>query len=518
MTPQPHPERAFWRVALALALALVVPVACGGGGEGGAPADGSGPGPGVDARVTADAPADPPSGGPDTAPADVPPPPPDVPQPADLPPRRDERPADSPAPPRDIEMVGRGTIAGTVWAPGNAPGMVPEGQEIPVYGALVALTHALPAPFPQRAYCMECTWPEGRSAITDEDGRFEIRGAPAERYLLVIQKGQFRRVTEVTVVENTVTELPQSVTTLPSVTDPVRGTWIPKMAIATGDYDKLEDVLGKMGIGRVDATGVYDFGSAEGVIDVWDNGGGAGSYAIGTLGDLASDLQKLMQYHIVFIPCSSSLNTNVLREQGVLRNLRDYVKEGGKLYVTDWSGEWMDNVFPAQIDLGMVDTPATAYDPATDTWHTWEFGSADGAAYDSNNAEAVDEHLHAWLEGQEGPSPETGVQVAYDPDEFFVEGNWNTIEALTPVLLGRDADGEDVYDEPHAYVVGGSEYEPEPKYPLTVTFEPAGCGRVLFSTYHTTDTTHVGLVPQERVLIYLIMEIGVCTDPKYEYL
>jgi hypothetical protein len=47
---------------------------------------------------------------------------------------------------------------------------------------------------------------------------------------------------------------------------------------------------------------------------------------------------------------------------------------------------------------------------------------------------------------------------------------------------------------------------------LTVTYEPAGCGRVLYSTYHTTANTPPGLAPQERILVYLIMEIGVCKD------
>ena len=50
----------------------------------------------------------------------------------------------------------------------------------------------------------------------------------------------------------------------------------------------------------------------------------------------------------------------------MLRNIRDYVAAGGNLYVTDWSGEWHDNVFPEQIRLGggigglfnTTDTPA----------------------------------------------------------------------------------------------------------------------------------------------------------------
>ena len=80
--------------------------------------------------------------------------------------------------------------------------------------------------------------------------------------------------------------------------------------------------------------------------------------------------------------------------------------------------------------------------------------------------------------------------------------------------MGVDDDGFPIYDEPHVFVIGGSEEEPLPKRPLTVTYEPAGCGRVLFSTYHTTDELHPGLVPQERILLYVIMEIGICMDPK----
>ena len=82
---------------------------------------------------------------------------------------------------------------------------------------------------------------------------------------------------------------------------------------------------------------------------------------------------------------------------------------------------------------------------------------------------------------------------------------------LHRVEVGVDFEGLPVWDDPRAFVIGG-EGNSTPKRPLTVTFEPAGCGRVMYSTYHTTDTSHVGLVPQERILLYLIMEIGVCKE------
>ena len=49
-------------------------------------------------------------------------------------------------------------------------------------------------------------------------------------------------------------------------------------------------------------------------------------------------------------------------------------------------------------------------------------------------------------------------------------------------------------------------------YPMTLGF-PYGCGRVLYTTYHTVGEMsgpHAGLEVQERILVYLIMEIGVC--------
>lgn len=423
-------------------------------------------------------------------------------------------------PPRDVPPGTTGTLHGTVWAPGNAPGQVPAGQEIPIYGALVSVDSVPPEPIPQGAWCASCVWPAARGAVSDERGRFTIADVDPGTWYFTVEKGQFRRTSRVTIEAGQTMWLSETQTTLPNVHDPDRGLWTPRIALALGSYDALEDVFGKLGLGRVNAWGAFEQGSAKDVIDVFDNRGTAQpGVTLGTLADLVTDLERMMTYHIIFIPCSGNQNTAVLREQGVLRNLRDYVEAGGRLYVTDWSGEWFDAVFPGPVDLGPegLDTPALAYDEATDTWATGLFGSADGAHYNSPNAEAVDEHLWAWLDAQKAPSPLSEQATDIDPDRFYVEGNWNTIEALTAYSAGTDELGEPVVAEPHVFVAGGSEHDPTPKRPMTVTFEPAGCGRVMYSTYHTIDHTHVGLTAQERVLIYLIMEMLVCHDPKHDF-
>ncbi len=123
-------------------------------------------------------------------------------------------------------------------------------------------------------------------------------------------------------------------------------------------------------MGSVDSTGAFDGPSAVGIFDFYDNGGPNAAQAIGTLEDLMRDLNTMLTYDIIFIPCSGATYSDVLKDHAVLSNVRDYVAAGGKLYVTDWSGEWADNVFPEQVELDATsDTPASAYDAETDTWN-----------------------------------------------------------------------------------------------------------------------------------------------------
>jgi hypothetical protein len=397
--------------------------------------------------------------------------------------------------------------------------MVAAGQEIPISGALVYLTSFRPDPIPLGAYCEYCVPAPATSTVTDHRGEFFILDYPPGSYWMVIEKGQFRREIEVTVQQSTLTHLPGQTTTLPDHHDPGNGYSIPKIAMAVGVFDQLETILGKMNLGSVNTMGGFETEHAGGEVDIWLNGGCCyDDVAKGTLTDLVYDLEKMLEYHIIFIPCSVEEQSGVLHDEEVLSNIRTFVQRGGKLYVTDWSGEWHDNVFPAHVELGGggTDTPAEAFDAETGTWDSDLFGHADGEDYDTPNAEAVDSDLAAWLDGQIGPTAKNTEPSTYNADAFEVVGNWNFIESVSTVQVGTDTTGAPIYNEPRVFVVGGSEEAPLPKRPLTVTYEPAGCGRVLYSTYHTTDELHSGLVPQERVLLYLIMEIGICTDPKLQ--
>ncbi|MBI4510704.1 MAG: hypothetical protein HY698_13805 [Deltaproteobacteria bacterium] len=431
----------------------------------------------------------------------------------------------------DASIGPTGIVSGTVWAPGNAPGLAPAGHEIPVFAAMAYLSLAAPAPIPQEVYCDRCVDPVGHYTFSDPKGNFQLKNIKPGTYWLVIQKGQFRLDQQVVVEGNQTLALPTRNTTLPSQHDPANGKWVPRIALAEGNYDQLEDILGKMGMGTVDDEGALVASSIPENLHMYKNVGsilgegyGTGKFGAahrGTLNDLVADLSKMSQYHIIFVPCSAGPNTELFSKPAYRENIRKYVQAGGKFYVTDWSAEWEDVVFPEFIRfVADHDTPPGAGQS--------QFNKGDGGgvestpdyprAYNSFNAKAEHEELNEWLNNQVGPLvtisdlgtidySKTGVM---DANNFAVEGNWNRIEETPSVVIGTNEENMPVRSQGQHWVVGDWSKGDSVRHPLTVTFEPGGCGRVLFSTYHTTEDAHAGLVPQERVLLYLIMEIGVC--------
>ena len=402
------------------------------------------------------------------------------------------------------------TVTGRVWAPKWAPGDVPAGQEIPVFGATVYVTDQRPAAIPQQTYCESCADTPQGSVSSKHDGSFELSVTGAGHYWLVIEKGSFRLEQELDLAPGTTTLAPQN-TTLPSKHDPANGAWIPKVAIVKGDYDAIEDILGKIGFGSM-ANNKMTTPDGELTFYTWGGSGNTGAEY------LVQNISELRKYHIVFFPCSTLVNDTLLKDEANLKNIRQFVADGGKLYVTDWSGEVGDRAFPPQIQLGSdgFGTPDTVgtYDPMTLTGNITTYGDADGNIYDSEDGKAIDPDLHMWLGLQTAPTETNPVPSMINADQFQVHHNWNWIQKLNSVMKGTDEMNQPVYDDPKAWVTASDEDGHGPK-PVAVTFEPAGCGKVLFSTFQTSGASasdsHAGLTAQERVLLFLIMEISDCT-------
>jgi hypothetical protein len=328
----------------------------------------------------------------------------------------------------------------------------------------------------------------------------------------VIQKGQFRIEQQMTFSLGT-TALPPNATTLPSQWNPAMGMFMPRVAMAQGTNDRIEDILAKLGIGTLSGNQyggpLGENGETELVIYQYSG------TEPGTVTHLLENIDEMRKYHILFFPCATSMSgiNTLLQDQAVLANIRRYVSEGGKLYVTDWSGEIADRAFPPQIELGDLGADSVGtYDPVTFTGTLTTVGDANGGLYASPDGKAVDPGLNAWLGLQTGPSEDGGIGM-YNADAFRVTDNFNWIRKLNAVQIGVDDDDMPIYDSPKAWVTGSKPSEPAAQQkPLAVTYEPTGCGKVLYTTFQTAGSAHQGLYPQERVLLYLIMEIQSCSN------
>lgn len=367
--------------------------------------------------------------------------------------------------------------------------VAPEGT-IPISGALVYVSAYPPAAIPDGVYCDKCVHlPDGTPHVsTNPDGTFEL-DANTGNYYLVVQKGAFRRVRQVTIQEGK-QQVPIDKTTLPPIMDKANGDDVPKMAVMLGAWDPIEVVLARMGM---KATITKDLLGKAQVL-----GKDAPSFAIyGVHGlfemspypnpvQLITDPKEISKYHIVFLPCSGGTNSGDTgpkcssiynSDPRVKSTITDFVQKGGRLYVSDWSYEYVRQLFPGYISWSGENST---------------IGSACGGGGGDQSVSRSDAGLDAWLRAQ-------------SQNLTAVKDAWTSIRSVQD-RMGPDADGKTVKITPKVWV--------EASAPVTTSVQH-GCGRVMYTTYHTqpTSQTSGALEPQALALLYLILEVGVCIDP-----
>lgn len=371
--------------------------------------------------------------------------------------------------------------------------VAPEGT-IPIAGALVYVTGAPPPAIPDGVYCDKCVHlPEGTAYTTTRaDGTFELPAGLGSAYL-VVQKGAFRRVRPLTLVSGP-QAVPLAMTTLPAITDKEHGDDIPKIAVMLGAWDPIELVLAKMGL---KATITKDLlGKAQVLAKDAPAFAIYGAHFLGEVTPypspvtLITDPKEISKYHIVFIPCSGSSNAgggnpNDPKCSGVYNyspkvktTLNDFVKSGGRIYASDWSYEYVRQVFPGFV-----------------TWRgeSPTIGSACMGGGGDQSVSHKDTGLDAWLSAQA-------------QSLVSVKDAWTAISSVQ-AMSSVDPDGKPVLVTPKVWVEAQGA-------PVTTSLQH-GCGRVLYTTYHTqpTSQTNAALEPQALALLYLILEVGVCIDP-----
>jgi hypothetical protein len=391
-------------------------------------------------------------------------------------------------------------LTGTVYAPNLV---------IPVSGALVYASATAPEGVPDHVYCAECVkLPcDTPYTLSQADGSFSLPVPSGARYI-VVQKGQFMRVTEVDVAPGD-NPLAVEVTSLPDHRDPQSGLYIPNIALALGEFDRLEDALAKLGLADTDIdmnsyTETYVPGTEQ--FDMWDNTTFPMYPTLGTIEQLVLDYSKLEKYHILFVPCSNDPYIQSMFGDVAKDNVRKWVSEGGRFYVADWSNEYLFAGFGQY-----------------QTFHkNKNYGGTDlGSPYDSLGT-VLDADLLAWLQALPAALKNINPQNGGGFDHPTIDAlpqietvdNWSGVLA-TPKILVDDGMGGKVDVGHKIWIEGpgdGVNVPVEPQ-PLTITAQ-YGCGKIMFTTYHMAEflDSYIGLTPQELVLLYLILEIGVCQE------
>lgn len=360
------------------------------------------------------------------------------------------------------EPTAIGFMVGTVFAP--------EGT-VPISNALVYLAPSMPAPFAPGVFCDKCVeLPAGTPyTYSKADGTFKLPVYAAGPQVLVVQKGHFRRARKVTATAGN-NPVPGDLTKLPGAPDPQNGDEIPRIGVTFGGFDKIELSLKKLGITSFDRYGKDPFNDPKGLPP-----------SVGQPFDLLDSQEKLAQYHIVLLPCALGGLSCGAPSAPQKERLRQYVSAGGKLYVTDYSYEYVNQTWPGFItwkDKNGQDMNASS---------PWGAACQNGAY--TKPGTANDPGLASWL-------------GAIGEKNFDLKDSWTIISKVNP-MASTDVDGKPVTVTPKVWMTSNG------TGPSTVSFDQQ-CGRVLFSTYHAEGGEADALLAQEKALLFILLEVGVC--------
>ncbi|MBX3187874.1 MAG: carboxypeptidase regulatory-like domain-containing protein [Labilithrix sp.] len=388
---------------------------------------------------------------------------------------------------KQVACAGGGTtsLSGKVYDPSGT---------VPLYNAIVYVPNAALTPFVDGVSCDKCgTAPSGKpitTALTNARGEFKLDNVPVGVEIpLVVQIGRWRREVKLPAVPQCVdTAVDAANTRLPR--NKAEGS-IPKIAIATGGADSLECFFRKLGIddaeftnpggaGRVNLYQGLRTGNDGARIDTSTPNGGA-------LWDNAAELAK---YDMVILSCEGAEN-NGTKSQPARDNLRGYLDAGGRVFASHFHYTWFKN--------GANPLPLTA---------TWVNNGNDSTAnVNVDTSFAKGQAFSEWLQAV-GASP--GGPGIVPMTELR-----RNVTTVPGVGMGADVSRRWLYT-PNVEDTKFFSFN-------TPVGTPADqqCGRGVYTDIHVSsgdlsggtfpaNCTTTGLTPQEKALLFLMMDLASC--------
>lgn len=290
-----------------------------------------------------------------------------------------------------------------------------------------------------------------------------------------------------------------------------------KIAVVTGLFDRMQDILAKLGFGAI-GTEISDYSNYGKLIlgtenfDLYDGDGSLHGHDYPLMEELFEDNDAdgkidLHNYDMVFINCGASENSfatnstktgkglshrdfhrhsaeNTSLTLGATNELHSFVENGGILYCTDWAYDYVEQTFPSMIDFyGSDAIPADQPE--------LPFAAEIGPSDIDVQGEVLNSSLTSWLSGVTCNDRNTCLNTDGSVHITSFMEDWVMMHGPHP---NADLD---------IWVEGEVE---DKTIPLTVSFN-VGTGKVIYSSYHTA---HSGFspywIPQERLLQYLVFE------------
>lgn len=302
---------------------------------------------------------------------------------------------------------------------------------------------------------------------TDGLGVFELSDIPSGQHDLKIEIGSFSADTIVFIRANETTDLTASSDKICLDATAV------KIAVIGGAYDHVEGIIGDLNL-------AFDM-----------KGDDAGQLSATTT--FLQSPAAMANYDIIFINCGDLYNRlaplfSFLTDPrpAMAANLRNFVNQGGSVYVADWAGPWAEAAFPEIMDMHgtdtVVDNARVGYAPQTIT------------------ANVLSPALQAVLNSQTAT-----IEFPHDPANNIINNAWT-------VLDGADATAT-VHLSGNAQLCG-----PGPGYscpistnyqmnaPLLLTWKAMSGGTVTYTSFHNERQ---GGVNQDmtKILRFLIFQL-----------
>lgn len=167
---------------------------------------------------------------------------------------------------------------------------------------------------------------------TDTEGNFELEGVPPGTYDVLFERGSFRGdLADVTVEEAAVTDVSGETCIEPEVT----------ATVYTG-HDNVQEVLTKLGFTNFTLVDTNSgFGEHDETTPSW-------------LVEEFGNYESFSDNDILFINCGAHEwaidNADPTELDGAMANLRLFVQQGGSIYMSDWSYDLLEMLWPDAVD------------------------------------------------------------------------------------------------------------------------------------------------------------------------